>query len=91
MGNVTYDPNAEAEQPCNICHEFAENCICPEVFDYKDDNGVQWVMAACGHYVGGSPKPGDKIPACPNCRFLARFGQIDIKYPGLLPLEAQQN
>ena len=53
--------------------------------DYVDSNGVQWVMAACGHYVGGTPRPGDKIPVCPNCRFLARFHAIDIVYPELLP------
>jgi len=53
--------------------------------DYIDDDGVQWVMAACGHRVGGSPKPGDKIALCPNCRFLIKFQKIDIVYPELLP------
>lgn len=53
--------------------------------DYIDDRGVQWVMAACGHYVGGSPKPGDKIAVCPNCSFLMKFKPINVVYPDLLP------
>lgn len=53
--------------------------------DFVDDNGVQWVMAACGHRVGGSVKPGDKIAMCPNCRFLNRFQRVEVVYPERLP------
>jgi len=53
--------------------------------DYVDDSGTHWVMAACGHRVGGAPRPGDKIAMCPNCQFLIRFRAIDIKYPERLP------
>lgn len=49
--------------------------------DFVDDNGTQWIMAACGHHVGGGVKTGDKIDLCPNCRFLIRFKAIDIVYP----------
>ena len=54
--------------------------------DYVDDSGTQWVMAACGHRVGGAPKPGDKIAMCPNCKVLIRlFQSIPVKYPERLP------
>lgn len=56
---------------------------------YKDKEGVQWVMSACGHYTGGSVKSGDKIALCPNCRFLAGFQPIDIAYPELLPSDLE--
>ena len=57
---------------------------------YQDENGIWWVMCACGHYAGGSCRPGDKIALCVNCRFLGgKFVDgkrtIDIFYPDLLP------
>ena len=55
--------------------------------DYVDDDGTQWVMCACGHRVGGSVEPGDKIALCPNCYFLVRFGAVEIVYPERLPEE----
>ena len=58
--------------------------------DYVDEDGVQWVMAACGHRAGGSVTPGDKIAACPNCMFLARFGGFEVVYPERLPDEVRE-
>ena len=55
--------------------------------DYVDVDGTQWVMCACGHRAGGGVKPGDKIMLCPNCRFLARFGGVEIVYPERMPPE----
>ena len=49
--------------------------------DYVDDNGTQWVMASCGHRVGGGVRVGQKIDLCPNCRFLMRFHSIPVMYP----------
>jgi len=49
--------------------------------DYVDDEGRQWVMAACGHRVGGGVKVGDKITLCPNCSFLVRFKSVPVVYP----------
>ena len=57
-------------------------------FDYVDDDGVQWVMCACGHRAGGGVKVGDKIAMCPNCRFIGMVtGSVDIVYPHRLPPE----
>ena len=53
--------------------------------DYQDDQGVQWIMAACGHRVGGAVKLGDKVLLCPNCRFLVRFQSIKVVYPERMP------
>lgn len=55
--------------------------------DYVDDEGIQWVMAACGHRVGGGVKLGEKINLCPNCMFLGRFQTIPIVYLQRLNLE----
>ena len=57
--------------------------------DYIDDSGTQWIMAACGHRVGGSPQLGDKIVACPNCSFSGSITMepITIIYPERLPQE----
>ena len=55
--------------------------------DYQDDDGNWWVMAACGHHVGGTVKLGDKIALCPNCRFLGGFHNIKIIYTERLPDE----
>ena len=49
--------------------------------DYVDDDGVQWVMSACGHRTGGSVKVGQKKTLCPNCMFLVHFQRIAIVYP----------
>ena len=49
--------------------------------DYVDDEGVLWVMSACGHRTGGGVKVGQKITLCPNCMFLVRFKRIPIVYP----------
>ena len=53
--------------------------------DYVDDDGTQWVMAACGHRTGGAPKVGDKISMCPNCMFVIKFKSIPIVYPDRMP------
>jgi hypothetical protein len=54
----------------------------PELpLEYQDSEGRWWIMAACGHHVGGSVKPGQHISLCPNCRFLIRFGEIPVEYP----------
>ena len=54
--------------------------------DYQDENGDWWIMAACGHHVGGSSNPGDKIALCPNCNFMASLGKhIEVKHPERLP------
>ena len=55
--------------------------------DYVDDEGVQWVMSACGHRTGGGVKPGQKITLCPNCMFLIRFKRIAIVYLGRMKEE----
>jgi len=55
-------------------------------YDYKDDDGWH-IVAACGHYVSGAAKEGDKIALCPNCQFLARFKSIEIVRPDRLPDE----
>ena len=65
-----------------MCEEKQEE---QEELDYQDDNGDWWIMAACGHRVGGAVKGGDKITLCPNCRFSLRFGNIIIAYPDRLP------
>ena len=57
--------------------------------DYVDDKGIQWVMAACGHRIGGSVKPGDKRAMCPNCMFLSRFQSIPVVYLERLPDDLQ--
>jgi hypothetical protein len=53
--------------------------------DYVDDEGIQWVMCACGHHAGGGVAVGDKIALCPNCMFLARFQPIPVVYSDRLP------
>ena len=58
-----------------------------EELDYQDKDGNWWVMAACGHRVGGTVKVGDKIALCPNCRLAGRFHNIEIPYPERLPDE----
>lgn len=69
---------------CSSCDEFADDGL---PLDYKDESGMWWVMCACGHRVGGSPRPGDKIALCVNCRFLGSFDgkSIDVVYPDRLP------
>jgi len=58
--------------------------------DYQDDKGLWWIMAACGHRVGG-PAPGSKVDLCPNCMFLIRFHSIPVVYPDRLPEEKLPN
>ena len=58
--------------------------------DHQDDASVWWIMAACGHRVGGAVKPGDKILLCPNCRWLARFQSIKVVYPERMPESLEQ-
>jgi hypothetical protein len=55
--------------------------------DYQDESGTWWVMCACGHRVGGSPRPGDKIALCVNCRFTGSLvgGSFPIVYPDRIP------
>ena len=55
-----------------------------EVMDYVDEDGVQWVMAACGHHVGGGVKVGQKISLCPNCQFTIKFRGVEVVYPDRL-------
>lgn len=67
-----------------------------ERLDYQDENGNWWVMCACGHRVGGTARPGDKIAVCVNCRFMGSIGawnHIDIVYPDRTPTDGslQQN
>ena len=59
-------------------------------FDYVDETGTQWVMAACGHRVGGGVKVGQKINLCPNCRFLMGFQDVPIVYPERANIETIQ-
>jgi hypothetical protein len=54
--------------------------------EYTDADGLH-IMCACGHYVSGGVKTGDKMALCPNCMFLAKFGHIPVVYPEQLPLE----
>ncbi len=49
--------------------------------DYVDNEGIQWIMAACGHRTGGGVKVEQKIDLCPNCRFLLGFHAIPVVYP----------
>lgn len=53
--------------------------------DYVDDDGMQWVMCACGHRMGGAVEEGEKYTLCPNCMVLARFQKIEVVYPERLP------
>ena len=55
--------------------------------DYQDESGTWWVMCACGHRIGGSCRPGDKIALCVNCRFTMGIagGSKEIVYPDRLP------
>ena len=55
-----------------------------KALDYQDEEGLWWIMCACGHRCGG-PEPGTKITMCPNCQFLLRFQSIDIVYPDRMP------
>ena len=56
--------------------------------EYRDEKGQLHVLCACGHYVSGSVKPGDKILLCPNCRLtLVCEGTVDIPYPEQMPPE----
>jgi hypothetical protein len=57
-----------------------------EPMEFYDEKGALHVMAACGHYVSGSVKPGMKIAVCPNCRFAGMFKDILVVYPGQLPV-----
>lgn len=59
--------------------------------DYQDEEGTWWVMCACGHRCGGSPRPGDKIALCPNCRFTLGFtgGSVPIVYEDRVPLSGR--
>lgn len=51
-------------------------------FDYIDPDGSYHLMAACGHRVEGM-EPGEKLIACPNCRYRAIAGEeIELVYPG---------
>lgn len=55
------------------------------LMEYTDDDGLH-VMCACGHYVSGGVRAGEKITMCPNCRFTAYLaGRIEIVYPNQLP------
>lgn len=52
-------------------------------FDYQDEDGIWWIMCACGHRAGYSgcwdkPKPTHNL--CPNCMLLVRFRTVPIKY-----------
>jgi hypothetical protein len=54
--------------------------------DYQDEQGVWHIMCACGHTVSGSPRPGDKIIACPNCQLKLVVGiTVVAKYPERIP------
>ena len=58
--------------------------------EYRDEKGRLHVLCACGHYVSGSVKPGDKILLCPNCRLRLRLeGSIPLPYPGQVPANTQ--
>ena len=50
----------------------------PNILSYQDDAGMWWVMCACGHRVGGSARPGDKIAMCPNCSFSLKFAGASV-------------
>jgi hypothetical protein len=54
--------------------------------DYVDAQGVQWVMAACGHRCGGGVHVGQKIALCPNCRLhVMLYGSVPVVYEDRLP------
>jgi hypothetical protein len=74
--------------------EMMEDAIKEQPLDYQDENGIWWVMCACGHRVGGSARPGDKIAVCVNCRFMYRFmatyggkRTVEIVYPDRMPTD----
>ena len=55
--------------------------------DYEDAEGWH-VMCACGHYVNGEVRPGQRIAVCPNCEVLLNAGErVGIVYPERLPDE----
>ena len=56
--------------------------------EYLDDDGLH-IMCACGHYMSGAVKMGDKRVMCPNCMFLTRFKTIDVVYPDRLPADIE--
>lgn len=54
--------------------------------DYVDEQGMQWIMAACGHRCGGGVTLGQKIALCPNCRLIMSVsGSVPVVYPERLP------
>ena len=56
--------------------------------EYTDEDGLH-VMCACGHYVSGGVKSGQKVEMCPNCMFLIRFQPISVVYEDQLPADKQ--
>ena len=56
----------------------------PTPMEYTDADGLH-LMCACGHYVSGGVKSGQKMALCPNCNFLLRFQRIKVVYPEQLP------
>lgn len=70
MENITYDPNAELEQPCDVCHRFAEDCICPEELVTMNDEEKSVALAKlCGWIrpAGNAYKEGAWVIDIPDC------------------------
>ena len=46
-----------------------------DVLSYRDDDGLLWVRAACGHFIyDGDENPERKVTLCPNCMMLGMMG-----------------
>lgn len=81
----------EINRPANSSP--VETVVSPQIapdgkpFDYIDDDGITWIMAACGHRIGSNRFTigKDKEALCPNCKLSIYFHEIPIVYKDRMP------